>query len=249
MKLHLLSDLHCEMEEYQPADVQADMVILAGDIHSGAKAVGWAKSHYPQLPVILVPGNHEFYGSSIQATLRTMRASAAGTNIRVLDNESTVIQGIRFLGATLWTDFELLGRNPALAMRQARDSMSDYRVIRTEPDHQRLSPQETAAMHRHSRAWLAAELAKPHDGPTVVISHHAPAIVSCDPRFHNDPLCPAFASNLEELVKSNAIALWVNGHTHFNHNYQIGGTRIISNQYGYPHENLPGFDPAMVVTL
>jgi Icc-related predicted phosphoesterase len=249
MKLHILSDLHLEMGDYTPAVPAADLVILAGDIHKGALAVRWARQAYPQLPVLLVPGNHEYYGSTIQAVQKEMREAALGTKVAILDNNSATIDGVRFIGTTLWTDFRLFSADPAIGMSHARDAMSDYRVIRTEPDKRRLRPEDSAAMHAASLRWLVSELAKPCNGPTVVITHHCPALGSCDPRFHDDPLCPAFASDLGKLIMSSQVRLWVDGHTHYNHDYALGPTRIISNQRGYPREVVPGFDPELVIEL
>lgn len=249
MKLHILSDLHLEMGDYTPLVPVADLVILAGDIHKGALAVRWACREYPQLPVLLVPGNHEYYGSTIQAVQMEMQEAALGTNVVMLDNKSATIDGVRFLGTTLWTDFRLFGADPAIGMVHARDAMSDYRVIRTESDKRRLHPEDSAAMHAASLRWLASELAKPFDGTSVVITHHCPALGSCDPRFHDDPLCPAFASDLGKLIMSSQVRLWVDGHTHYNHDYALGTTRIISNQRGYPHEAAPGFDPELVIEI
>jgi hypothetical protein len=153
--------------------------------------------------------------------------------VAILDNNSATIDGVRFIGTTLWTDFRLFSADPAIGMSHARDAMSDYRVIRTELDRRRLRPEDSAAMHAASLRWLVSELAKPCNGPTVVINHH----------------CPAFASDLGKLIMSSQVRLWVDGHTHNNHDYALGPTRIISNQRGYPREAVPGFDPEMVIEV
>ncbi len=113
MKFHIPSDLHLEKGDYTPAVPAADLVILAGDIHKGALAVRWACREYPQLPVLLVPGNHKYYSSTIQAVQKELREAARGTKVVILDNNPVTIDGVRFLGTTLWTDFRFFGADPA----------------------------------------------------------------------------------------------------------------------------------------
>ncbi|MDP3311133.1 MAG: metallophosphoesterase family protein, partial [Polaromonas sp.] len=64
MRLHILSDLHLELASFEPdaaAVEQADLVVLAGDIHKGVNGISWARRTFPDKPVIYVAGNHEFY--------------------------------------------------------------------------------------------------------------------------------------------------------------------------------------------
>jgi len=249
MKLHVLSDLHIEMADYEPSPVQSDLIVLAGDIHLGSRSVEWAKEHFKGRTVILVPGNHEYYGGSIAKTFNEMVSASIGSPVHVLNNTALMLDGVRFLGSTLWTDFLLHDNHPAYAMSCARSAMMDYRAIRMPPDHVRFQPETAAALHATSIDWLGHELADPFDGTTVVITHHAPSIESCHPRFHDDPVSAAFASDLETFIDGFHIDLWIYGHTHYNNNYCLGGTRIVSNQRGYVHENTAGFDPEFVVDI
>src|SRR5690242_17773369 len=107
MKINILSDLHLNHEGLPHPRNDADVVVLAGDIARPAQAVEWAREF--DRPVIYVPGNHEFYGDSIDARRAELRALCGGTHIRLLDQGETIIEGVRFLGTTLWTDLELLG--------------------------------------------------------------------------------------------------------------------------------------------
>jgi len=263
MKLLVLSDLHLEFEAplCVPPDISFDVVVLAGDIHCpGHKAVEWAKDHegFRDLPVVVVPGNHEFYGSVMGEERQRMREAAEGSNVYLLDKGVTVIAGVRFIGCMLWTDFQLKVRQPdggmafnvERAIAQAASSLNDFRLIeisavmRTEY-RERLRPrllcaEDTLAMHWVERDWLRRTLADPFDGPTVVVTHHAPAAGSVAPRYASDWLTPAFVSHLpEELFE--VPALWVHGHTHTSFDYRRQGCRIVSNPRGYPGTN-EGFE-------
>ena len=105
MKLHILSDLHLGSGGFDHPVSDADLVILAGDIARPRESVPWARQFGK--PVLYVAGNHEFYGGSIDGTMETLRHLCAGSEVHVLDDREIVLGGIRFLGSTLWTDFEL----------------------------------------------------------------------------------------------------------------------------------------------
>jgi hypothetical protein len=160
-----------------------------------------------------------------------------------------VINGVRFLGATLWTDFALHGedrRDAALDLAQA--SMTDFRRIRKSPSFSRLRARDTLALHRRAKAWLRDALAREHAGPTVVVTHHAPAAANLQDRFRHDLLSAAYASNLGSLLDGRA-ALWISGHTHRALDEVHHGTRLVSNQRGYPDEPAEGFNPDLIVTV
>lgn len=108
MKLHILSDLHLSVYDMSPPRTDADVVILAGDIARPVEAIAWILA-FTDKPVVYVPGNHEFYGSSLQATVQELQRLTAGTNIHVLDNQVLELHGVRFVGSTLWTDFLAAG--------------------------------------------------------------------------------------------------------------------------------------------
>jgi predicted phosphodiesterase len=109
MKIRILSDLHLEFQDWVPPESDADIVVLAGDIHIGVHGIDWARRSFPLTPVIYVPGNHEFYGGNLQSVTDELYARAKHFGVDVLDGRRLVIGGVRFLGATLWTDFALYG--------------------------------------------------------------------------------------------------------------------------------------------
>ncbi len=248
MKLQVFSDLHVEFEPFEAPQSDADVVILAGDIHVGKHGLKWALEAYPDTPVVYVFGNHEYYGGVMPNLYDKLKEEAQGTRVHILNNEAVAIAGVRFLGCTLWTDFNLFG-DPAWAGFHAEQSMADYRKIRLAPNFRRLRSDDTAALHRASLRWLDETLGQDWDGPTVVVSHHAPSQRSIPAFYANDSLSPGYASALDNFVEDRAIDVWVHGHTHEACDYQIGATRVVCNPRGYPNEGVTGFDPGFMIEL
>jgi len=247
MKLHILNDLHIEFEDFVPPATAADVVILAGDIGVGVEGLRWAEVRFPDIPVIYVPGNHEFYHHDI-ALIDELKATAPD-NIHVLNDDQVVINGVRFLGSILWTDFALFGEaDKFFAMQTARQQMTDFSIIQNHGH--RFTPEDAIRLHTASRDWLAAMLAEPFDGKTVVVTHHAPSSQSVHPRYARDLLTPAFASNLENLMDGDRAALWIHGHMHESFDYEVYGTRVICNPRGYAPDALnPDFQSDWVVEI
>lgn len=166
-----------------------------------------------------------------------------------------MIDGVRFLGATLWTDWAISG-NVGAAMGFAAMAMPDHSEIFVDEFGSLLSPRQTLEWHRASRAWLEAEFPKTGDwDKTVVVTHHLPHPRSVALRYEDSPLSPAFVSDLSELVENCGAALWAHGHTHDSFDYQAGSTRIVCNPKGYgpkavgaPIEN-KAFDPMCIVQV
>jgi predicted phosphodiesterase len=230
----------------------ADLVILAGDIARPAQAIDWAGALGK--PVLYVPGNHEFYGASLDGTLRDLKSLAAGSAVRVLDDDEVVIAGVRFLGSTLWTDFNLFGESgKAEAQDAALRFMRDYRRIFLDEQQQRIfTPQDSAALFERHAAWLAQRLAQPHDGPTVVITHHAPAPGSIHPRFAGSPINASFVSDARALLDGSRVQLWIHGHTHDSFDYRLNGTRVVCNPRGYAKDGVnenARFDPNFIAEV
>ncbi len=248
MRLRILSDLHVEFAPCDLPQVEADAVILAGDIHPGLKSLDWIVKAFPNEPVFFVPGNHEYYGHALPKLTNDLRAKAAGSKVQVMDNDEVILHGVRFLGATLWTDFKLHG-NPAHSGAHAAEKMTDYRRIRVSPRYSRLKGLDTARLHAGSIQWLQEKFSQNSLTPTVVITHHAPSERSLRPDFLNDELSPAYASHLDDFVASSGATLWIHGHTHIATDYRLGQTRVLSNQRGYPDDPAPGFQPDLVVEI
>ena len=244
MKVQIASDLHLELlrrdprlrswQVVEPAP-NATLLILAGDIHQGAAAVE-AFLDWP-VPALMVPGNHEAYESTIETSLAAMRAAAEGTQVRVLQREVAVIDGVRFVAATLWSDPAVMREREAEARAALLQTMVDYRLIGSDRSganpQERLTIDETTNHHRRDRAWLEAQLNQHVDGPTVVITHHLPSQRSIAPRYAGSLSNAGFVSELEFLMGADRVQLWIHGHTHTSFDYSVAGTRVICNPRGY----------------
>lgn len=248
MRVHILSDLHLEFAPFIPNNVDSDVVILAGDVHTGTNGIKWILQTFSDKPVIYVLGNHEFYGQKLQKLIGNIKEIAQGTNVHVLDNDQTEVGNVVFLGATLWSDFRLMG-DPVVAGAIAQAGMNDSRRIRLLPNYRRFLPKDARAFHAQSLQWLGNQMDGVRGKKIVVVTHHAPSPRSIPTRFERDPLNAAFASNLDHFVAGYGAALWIHGHIHHHSDYTIGSTRVIANPRGYPSEPNIGFDPTLVVEI
>ncbi len=248
MKVRILSDLHLEFASISLPKVDADVVVLAGDIDVEGVGLEWALETFPDKPVLYVFGNHEYYGNAYPKHLYDLKEKAENTNVKILEDDLVTIDDVTFLGCSLWTDFNLYG-NPKLAERGATKHMPDYQQIKLSPHDIQLRSSDTATIHKQSLHWLKNQLKEKTDAKKVVVTHHAPSEQSVAPKFKGSPLNPAFASSLEKVVETSNAELWIHGHIHTAGDYQIGKTRVLCNPRGYPNEQDTHFIPDLIVNL
>ncbi|MCL4801787.1 MAG: metallophosphoesterase family protein [Burkholderiales bacterium] len=260
MRLHVLSDLHLEVAPFAPVSAGADAVVVAGDVDSGAASLEWLRRAFPHSRIVFVPGNHEYYAGEFETCGAAMRRAADALGIDLLDDSAVEIAGVRFVGATLWTDLMLYGpRGRDALLARGLERLVEYRTIRV--GDAPFTPAHTVAFHQASRAFLERALAEDFPGRTVVITHHGPHPLSIAERFAGSVVNPSFISDLSALM--GPAALWIHGHTHASSDYVVNGTRVVANPRGYagrhpvsgrPHgtperpEN-PAFDPGLVVEV
>ena len=254
MRIQIFSDLHVDVYPIKPITIVAgvDLVIVAGDVCEGVlRAFEHSRRIVPMdIPIVMVPGNHEFYRRFIPDELVLAFAHAGAFNLHVLSDTALELAGVRFVGATLWTDYRAFGEaNQARVMNACAKGMNDHRLIGWQKKPWlRFRPQEAALLHHRSRAAITETLAAPFAGPTVVVSHHAVHWDSIHPRFRSEPVTGAFVSDLSELIETYQPTLWVHGHVHNSSDYFVGKTRVLCNPHGYGTENL-NFDGALVVEV
>lgn len=274
MNIQLLSDLHLEANPDfvpQPA-FGADVLVLAGDIGSyqqrkdgtcmqepdwGLRRFAPLASGGPwsQQPVLFVPGNHEYDHQDFDHAHRSLRATCERLGLVWLERESVVIHGVRFIGTTLWSDFEALATPPlkqrstsgttpaptplAYSLRQREKAFraaNFYLHKAATTRQQRLF--DAAAMREHAlhcQHWLHQALLQPFDGPTVVVTHFAPSLRSADPRYGLTPGTAGFCNDLDHLLPH--ADLWLHGHVHCAHDYRVGRCRVVANPLGYANKN------------
>lgn len=255
MKVWIVSDLHLEFRQSFAASPprDADVLVCAGDLLTRGivPSIEWLATNIaPSIPVVFVAGNHEHYGSSVQEGVRDARLlRETHPNVHFLENEAVDIGGVRFLGGTLWTDFRILGRDPALAMAAAEAGMNDFRKVKfSKQPYRKFKPIHAYRMHQETRSFLSSALAEIGQRKTVVVTHHAPSGQSISPEFSGDPLSACYASDMADLIVETRPTLWVHGHVHHRVDYVMGQTKVLANPRGYPGES-SGFDPGLVVDI
>lgn len=263
-RLLVISDLHKEMSDWDLPErfPPHDVAVFAGDVwvplRNSVRLLAQAREAGPLRgsEVVLVPGNHEFYGHDMPRELELAAREARDLGIHLLDCGEVHFGDLRVLGCTLWTDYELDG-TPRKSMESAGRGLNDHRRIRV--GDRFFSPSDALAIHRRHVGWLSGRLRAPHDGATVVVTHHCPSPGSVHPAYAMSPINPAFASNLDALILETAPQLWIHGHTHRSFDYVLGRTRILCNPKGYgpgagaewqeSYENAYGFDDSLVVEV
>ena len=262
MKIQLYSDLHLEAHlafAPQPAP-GADLLVLAGDI--GSYQAGSALAHDPDFglarfsprhgwptPVLFVPGNHEYDALDFDVAHARLRETCERLGMVWLERAvwhppGSDAQGrpLRFIGTTLWTDFDALVdlRAPLTAQLQARDKAfraANFYLKKT--DTTRRGEAFLAEAVREQallcQDWLRAALDAPFDGSTVVVTHFAPSLRSADPRYGLVPGTAGFCNALDELLPQ--ADLWLHGHLHAPSDYRHAGCRVVANPLGYARKN------------
>ena len=226
-----------------------DLMVVAGDVADRldnvvAKLV--ALHDLTGKPILFVPGNRDLCG----ARLRAGEFHHLPAEIIVLETGSSAFfGGVQFIGSTLWTDFELTGTEYA-SQKWAIAAMPEYFSVRHSCEDRLIRPIDTANEHMRDKAKLAQALSHPHQGATVVVTHHAPSIRSLPKDVQYDISCAAFASNLETLIERYQPALWIHAPIYADVDYRIGSTRVVSSAGGCFCEVDPeGPRDELVVTL
>jgi len=246
MRLHILNDLHLKHARMAPVEVRGDVLVLTGDIVDGGDPgpllALTEKYRAAKLPILYVLGNHEFYGRRMHEVLIKMWRACRANGIEMLHNRAVIINGVRFFGSTLWTDYKLERASmQAKAMRDAKQFMADHTWISVKQKGQArtFTPHDALLAHEKAIRLLQARLSEPFDGPSVVLSHHGPSPKSVHPRWAAHPVNGAFNSNLEHLMSRFKMVLWAHGHVHDSFDYQVWLTRVIANPRGYPMRREP----------
>jgi len=249
MKLRIVSDIHLEFEGYtidKAPDDKETILILAGDIGVGTTDpecfILGCLTQFKH--VVYVLGNHEFYHHEVEK-VREFWKDHGLANLTVLDDTEAFIDGVRFIGGTLWTDFN---KNDWFTKQRAKSCMPDFRCVKYEKV--RMLTDNTVTMHNITKNFIMNKLMDGYDGKTVVVTHHMPHNVCVHEKYKGDSLNGAFVTDLNDLFEYD-MDLWVHGHTHEIVDEVVNNTRIVCNPLGYPgHEKgRNDFDPLMTVEI
>lgn len=225
MRINYFSDIHLEFGPAGMPANNADIIVAAGDIGIYDQAIEWLISL--KKPVIYIAGNHEFYGHEYQETLRMLKEKCANTNIHFLENNTVKLNGVRFLGCSLWTDLFIGGESTVVALQ---NGINDFRKIRYADG--LFNPEQFTQLHKQSKTWLDKALARPYKGKTVVVTHHTPTLWSWN-ESPNAIKKLAYCNDMRSFFHKHEIAAWFHGHTHIISDYRIEGTRVLANTRGY----------------
>jgi Icc-related predicted phosphoesterase len=261
MIIYFGSDLHMEFGNGVPSleSCSGDILILAGDCFNAEdikrhpffeqdptvkSARKDASLKYQEFlteaskrfrHVLAVMGNHEHYSGKLAQNERVLRENFAKfPNVTLLENETVKINGVVFVGGTLWTD---LNKGSPLTCYYANLNMNDYKRIHIQNEHQyrKLTPADTYILHLKTKKFIFDAASQHEDDPVVVITHHAPSFLSIHPRYHSDrEMNGNFCSDLsEEILDHPNIKYWFHGHVHDDFEYEIGECKVLCNPRGY----------------
>jgi len=261
MKIQLASDLHLEFGDIEIKNNGADVLILSGDIcvaedfHNDVRTfkrdryIAFFESVCKEFKnVVYVLGNHEHYHGDFATSTRTLREKLSFfSNLHILDIDSVDIDGVLFVGGTLWTDFN---RGDPVVKWDAQRMMNDYRTVRNGGREISFLPDD-AVMYHEEMLCVIEDICNHETRPIVVVGHHAPSYQSIMGRYVGDKLNGAYASDLIDFITMRPqIKLWTHGHIHNSADYMIGSTRVICNPRGYHgYEENENFKPEMVVEV
>lgn len=245
-KIRVMSDLHLDFHNYDYVPEDEDILVLAGDVAEGIRGISWiARKIPPTLPVIYVLGNHEFYNHSMKTLKEKIQKIIDNecSNVHLLDNESFIFNNIKFIGSTLWTDYNLF-KNSEYCMRIANIQMNDFACIK-KSETNRLTPRDCKLLFNKAKSFISQEL-KSSSMKNVIVTHHGPSNKSSSIKFRDGFLTAAFVSNLESFIMKNNIELWIHGHCHSRSKYMIGDCKIVCNPLGYPNEIVKYYSPVII---
>lgn len=245
--IRIVSDLHFEDIPYPnrfSLPGEFDVLVVAGDVWRSRPedAVETVARLARGKPSVMVMGNHEPWGGTVGETLDRMRSACVANGVALLDDCVAEVEGVRFVGGTLWTDGRLGG-----LIEDYPDGFTGEAILNGEG--KRWSLKDAAAAHGKTRACIGEAMAQKDASPLVVVTHHAP-LRECLGRS-DDGWASAglLASDLSHLVDDGGAVLWVHGHLHRSLDLtRPGGTRVICNPAGNRFSN-SGFDDGMTVSV
>lgn len=262
LRLQYASDIHLEhMSDAQVdqliASVQrlAPLLILAGDVgdpfrDSYAQFVGAMAERFDW--VLVVAGNHEFYGHAIGETIaRINQVCGLHANVVFLNDQawelpdiaptsSRRLPPVRFFGGTMWSSVKEAERSEVEALLNDFACIAGFGLKEYDNRHWVFVDLLTAELQRPEPALVAAQ-----KEIRVVITHYLPSYRLIDPAYRNSRVNSAFASELEAADDPRIVA-WFYGHTHKGR----AGPRFFCNPIGYRGENVaPSLNHVAEITV
>jgi len=193
-----------------------DVLVLPGDLYYIRDKVTFNALLSEALDfareVIFVPGNHDFWGSTIDGGIKALKEAFAGTRIHILYNDEIELGGELFFGGTGWS----------------RIRASKYRRFMNFPDFARIQDWDIDKFNQEHSDFVGAVRGSEAE---LIVSHFLPSTRSNHPRFNGSPFNEYFAADLDDLMRDKK--LWIHGHTHDRFDYVNFGCRVVANPFGY----------------
>jgi predicted phosphodiesterase len=281
MKIQLLSDLHLEVHPHfvPVAAPGADLLILAGDIGSYQRGsllsdsdfglARFSPRHGWPVPVLFVPGNHEYDQQDFDEAHARLRDCCERLGIvflersivdvrQLLASDCALAQPVRFIGTTLWSDFDALQNSDPMTPSPDPDLLQRHKAMRaanfylnkaaTTRNGQSMLAEQLREQALICQAWLRQALAEPFEGQTVVVTHFAPSLLSGDPRYGVTPGTAGFCNSLDTLLTQ--VQVWLHGHLHCPSDYVKNGCRVVANPLGYARKGEQAlFNPELCLQI
>lgn len=257
MKILLVSDLHVKYAKQDldtiVSDAARDLLIVLGDFSDTWNTVKlelFLEKHLQHSDVLYVLGNHEYYAPNFYNVTTKVRELFdridAPHKAYLLERDTIVIDGIRFIGTTLWScfNFSIYSIKDEMMHRATLYKSSEY-----ETGH--ITYLDILSEYYQNLSYIESKLMEPFEGITVVLTHHAPSFKSIATEWLDSKHSSLYATNLEHLMYGkNAPEYWFHGHTHEAKDYVVGETRVISNPHAYAHlEPNSGYKPDFLVDI
>lgn len=230
-----------EMFKSLPPPDPEGILVLAGDLWTEHKMFGFHScswiAHVCSLfkHVVVISGNHEEYGTmhgTWHAKAERLKQEQGLYNLHILENSFIDLDGVHFIGATLWTD---MNKHSPFAIMDSTRAMNDFQYIK------KLTPNVWLREHQRSRDYIKHALDNSAEKKCVVVTHHAPCYNSISQHYRASSSSAYYWSDLTDLMFDRGnLPLWVHGHTHNVSDYEIDKTRVVCYPVGYENFN-PNF--------
>ena len=257
MQIRFITDIHWESGPFNLQKTEEDKdrtLVISGDLAVNDKIIEALLAIAPGFKSVLyVPGNHEYEGANISNARTQLELEISNypklSHVYILNTDHVIIDGVRFIGANLWSDFN---NSDWFAIHAAKDKVSDFEFIkinRVTP--RKFHPADAIKLHEDHKLFIEEMCRIPFDGETVVITHHAPSFKSMDPIWETrlGVIKYIFASNMENTVGYSGAKYWLHGHIHSSKDYMIGDTRVICNPRGNAVWENKNFDPNLILEV
>ena len=236
MRIQYMSDLHLEFKENSrlvrdyDIPVTGEILVLAGDTMYLKNRTAaqmhfwkWASANYRE--VLLVPGNHEYYGDGDVMDRGLQWNWMFRKNVGYYQNQVKRIGDTDLILSTLWS--HVPPEDEYLVQRGLND------FYQTRYDGHRLTVEKYNEMHRFCLDFIKKSVAESTADKIVVVTHHLPTRLVVAPEHKGSRINSAFSTELGEFIADSRINTWIYGHSHTNIDTVIGNTKIVSNQIGY----------------